>query len=189
MSPRACKNKPQIRTFWQAWPACQMRFSGQRYGLMMPASKKCFAIGAVLLLLATIACDAAPQVTQTNAASTNLQYYAAKGVIKELKPDGITAVIAHEAVSNYMPAMTMPFEVRNTSELRGLRVGDAVDFRICVTDKEGWIDQVTKSGTVIVTDNSTRPLVHIVRDVPILKEGDLLPDYQFTNELGQVVNF
>lgn len=139
---------------------------------------------------ALASCHAVPQSASAPSAgaSTNLQYYDAHGVIKELQPDGKTVVIAHEAVTNYMPAMTMPFEVRNTNELRGLRVGDTVNFRLVVTDKEGWIDRVTKSGTVIVTDNSTQPLVHVVRDVPILKEGDLLPDYQFTNQLGQVEN-
>ncbi len=38
-----------------------------------------------------------------------------------------------------MPAMTMPFEVKNTNELRGLQPGDAVAFRMTVTDTDGWI--------------------------------------------------
>jgi protein SCO1/2 len=126
-----------------------------------------------------------PAGAVTNAAPRTFQV---KGVIKELKPDGKTALIAHEAIPDYMGAMTMEFEVRDTNELRGLRAGDTVTFRMLVTDKEGWIDHVAKSGTVLVTDASTRPLVHVVRDVPRLKEGDELPDYHFTNELGKVVS-
>ena len=37
----------------------------------------------------------------------------AKGTVMELKPDGRTVVIRHEAISNYMAAMTMPFKVKD----------------------------------------------------------------------------
>ncbi len=41
-------------------------------------------------------------------------------MVRELKPDGRTVVIQHEAITNYMPAMTMPFEAREAEELKGL---------------------------------------------------------------------
>ena len=34
------------------------------------------------------------------------------GMVMEFKPDGRTVVIRHEAISNYMAAMTMPFKVK-----------------------------------------------------------------------------
>jgi protein SCO1/2 len=115
------------------------------------------------------------------------QTFAVNGVVKELEPDGKTAVIQHEAISNYMAAMTMPFEVRDPKELRGLKAGDAISFHLVVTSKEGWIEDVAlrqKSA-----DASPAPAaVHISRAVEPLEEGDLLPDYHFTNELGQAVS-
>jgi hypothetical protein len=47
-------------------------------------------------------------------------------------------------IEGYVSAMTMPFEVKDTNELAGLEAGDAVSFRMNVTDKKGWIDQLKK---------------------------------------------
>jgi protein SCO1/2 len=109
------------------------------------------------------------------------------GLVKELEPDGKTVVIQHEAVSNYMAAMTMPFEVRDPKELRGLKPGDAISFRLIVTSKEGWIEGITrrqKSAEALPAP----PAVQISRAVEPLDEGDLLPDCHLTNELGQAVS-
>src|SRR5438132_13888197 len=67
------------------------------------------------------------------AARTTQQVYSVKGVVKEIKIDEHTAIIEHEAVPDYMPAMTMPFKVKATNELRGLQPGDAVSFLMVVT--------------------------------------------------------
>ena len=79
---------------------------------------------------------------ETNA--TDTQTYAAKGIVKELEPDGKTVVISHEAISNYMAAMTMPFEVRDTNELHGLSAGDSITFRLVVTPTHGWIENIVR---------------------------------------------
>src|SRR6185503_14244849 len=76
--------------------------------------------------------------------STNQQIFQVKGVIEEIKPDGKSAVIKHEEIPNYMTAMTMEFETKNTNELQGLKAGDSISFRMIVTDDDGWIDQVKK---------------------------------------------
>ena len=121
-------------------------------------------------------------------AATNQQMFQVKGVIQELSPDGKTVTIKHEAVPNYMPAMTMPFDVHNTNELRGLQVGDDITFRLVVTDKEGWIDHILKTGTVEVVDPYSSPFVHVLHDVEPLAVGDALTEYHFTNELGRVIS-
>jgi protein SCO1 len=114
------------------------------------------------------------------------QVFAAKGIVKELEVDGKTVVISHEAITNYMPAMTMAFEAGDTNQLRGLSAGDSITFRLVVTPTHGWIEDVTKVGS-----SPTKPAlpeaIHISRALAPLDEGDLLPDYQFTNELGQAV--
>jgi len=112
-------------------------------------------------------------------------------VVRELKPDGKTVVIQHEDVTNYMPAMTMPFDVKDTGELKGLQPGDAVAFRINVTDRDAWIDQITKlsaAQSAQPTQPAARPNWRVVRDVELLKVGDALPEYHFTNELDRAVS-
>ena len=115
------------------------------------------------------------------------QVFTVKGVVKELEADGKTAVIRHEAIPGYMQAMTMPFEVRDTNLLRGLQVGDAISFELAVTPTEGWIEAVTKLSSA-APEPAPAPAVHVSRALEPLGEGDKLPDYHFTNELGEAVS-
>ena len=60
-------------------------------------------------------------VTQTNAPGAEDQtIYEVKGVVQEVKAAEKKVVVKHEEVPDYMPAMTMPFDVKNTNELAGL---------------------------------------------------------------------
>src|SRR5580693_8024552 len=81
---------------------------------------------------------------KTSQPAPAMQVFTVKGVIKELEPDGKTAVIQHEAIPGYMQSMTMPFEVRDTNLLRGLKPGDVISFKLNVTQTEGWIASLTK---------------------------------------------
>ena len=127
-------------------------------------------------------------VPEARGLQTSTQIFSVKGVVRELKPDGRTIVIKHEEIPNYMAAMTMPFEARNTNELAGLKPGDEVSFRLLVTDKDGWIDQITKTGATNVDEPPPRETFRRVRFVDPLNIGDAMPDYPFTNELGQAIH-
>jgi protein SCO1/2 len=142
------------------------------------------------------------------AAITN---YQARGFIKELKSDGLTVVIQHEAISNYMGAMSMPFKVKESGDLSGLAVGDPVTFRLRITDVESWIDHIAKTpglspevktppGIVRAEERTSADTVAATA-TPLQVTGDhgamsSLPahrrhpmlDYKFTNELGQAVS-
>lgn len=120
------------------------------------------------------------------AVSTNLQTFFVRGVVKEIKVDGKTVVIDHEEIPNYMAKMVMPFKVKDTNQLAGLGTNDQIHFRFNVAEYESWIDQVTKTGTAAapVADPS-RKNFRLVREVDVLKEGDALPDYPFTNQRGE----
>ncbi len=141
------------------------------------------------------------QAPSSSAHPTN-EVYLARGVLKELKPDGKTAVIRHEEIPNYMDAMTMDFEVKDKRELAGLKPGDALSFRLLVTTNDAWIDQVRKlapqnttnqpNEVVLNTGTGTNAAPAKFRKSPVvepLEVGQQVPDYQFTNHLGQPVSF
>jgi protein SCO1/2 len=127
-----------------------------------------------------------------SSAATSEQYYQAKGVVVSVKPQQKKVEIRHEAIAGYMDAMTMPFEVKDTNELAGLEPGSPVTFRLVITPKEGWIDQINKLG---VARTNAVPLPgpgaalgadsRIVRDVEPLNLGDALPEYHLTNQFGK----
>ncbi|MBI2948449.1 MAG: SCO family protein [Verrucomicrobia bacterium] len=144
-----------------------------------------------LLVLSTLAsCSRGPdsKPASSSQSTTHLRTFAVKGVLKKLEAGSRTVTIQHEEVPNFMPAMTMPFTVKDTKELQGLAPGDAISFQLHVTADESWIDQLQKTARPSTNAAPVRPPVRLVRDVEPLKVGDTMPDYRFTNELGQAVS-
>jgi len=127
--------------------------------------------------------------TNSVATTNKLQTYQVKGVVVSLGDDGKTVKIKHEEIPGYMGAMTMEFEVRGTNELNGLSTGDAVAFRMLVTDDDGWIDQIRKLDAPKAEVPPQLPQgIRVVRDVEPLEAGDLLPEYRFTNQSGKIIS-
>ena len=121
------------------------------------------------------------------AAAAVIQTYPAKGVVQSVNQDGRQIVVRHDAISNYMDAMTMPFKVIETAALANLHPGDEITFQLHVSATASWIDQIKKTGTTLPPPNqkpadySPLPAVTAVTTNPLLF-------YKFTNELGQAVS-
>ncbi len=86
--------------------------------------------------------------------------------------------------------MTMPFNVKDPREVAELEPGDEITFRLHATDDEHWIDRVAKTGMKVSLPNIPDPNDEDEEgtNTTELDIGDLLPDYSFTNELGQAVS-
>src|SRR6267378_3514014 len=143
-------------------------------------------------LLGVSGCGRAPQAPLKGEAvtppNTHQKIFEVKGVVIAVKPREKSIEIKHEEIPGYMPAMTMPFDVRNTNELTGLQPGDSVSFRMLVTDTEGWIDQIRKLAIPATKLTSASGPLRLVREVEPLSVGDPLPDYHFTNQFGQPIS-
>src|SRR5580704_16380884 len=122
-------------------------------------------------------------------AASGAQTFVVKGVVKRIEPDGKTIVISHEAIPNYMPAMTMPFEARDTNELRGLNPGDSITFHMVVTPEHGWVEDITKIASAGGQSQAgvgsagaspyravTNGGISMTRALQPLDEGDMMPD-------------
>ena len=117
---------------------------------------------------------------------TLVQTYPAKGVVQEIRTNTQTVVIKHEAITNYMDAMTMPFKVVEPAALANLHPGDEVAFQLHVTPTTSWIDQITKTGTVSPPPKNPANYEPAIA-VNTMAANPLL-FYKFTNELGQAVS-
>lgn len=129
---------------------------------------------------------------KTNAAVPKV--YEVGGEFKEANLAKRVVRIAHDEIPGYMRKMTMEFELRDSSDLTQLKVGDRVTFQLKVTDEDGWIESLkrvsgpapTPSSAVAVPTNSPASRPKIAPSEPLFP-GDLLPDYAFTNQLGRPV--
>ena len=100
----------------------------------------------VVLMLALAACGQAAKApatepdsasseeptTEENTASS--QHYEAVGVIVSFMAEKKFVNIAHDTILGFMNAMTMPFEVKDTTLLRGFQEGDSISFHFTVAD-------------------------------------------------------
>ena len=111
---------------------------------------------------------AAPKVTT----------YEVRGVLQEASADRRRAIIAHEEVPGYMEAMTMEFDVLNSTLPTELEPGDRVAFRLSVTETQSWIDQVRKLGG----PTGPRPATP---NAASLQSGMPLPDCALIDQRGQ----
>lgn len=136
----------------------------------------------MLSSLASNLAHAAEKMSATN------QIHTTQGLVREIAPDHHKAVIRHEAIPGYMPAMTMEFNVRNTNELSGISVGDTVTFRLTATEETHWIDQVKKVASPTNSVLATTPPI-TPSQTGELKPGDLLPDYELISETGKAIHF
>ena len=112
-----------------------------------------------------------------------------RGVVQGLPLDHGTIAIEHEDIPGFMPSMTMPFSARDEKEIAGLKLGDAISFRLNVTRQDSWIDQVHEID---------RLSVHLPTPAPVspspasarskrLREGDAMPDFTLTDQSGKQV--
>ena len=153
----------------------------------------------ILSLLVAVLCSGCGGPSSSSSATAQadaVTNYPVRGVVQALRPDGKTVVIKHEEIPGYMAAMTMPFDVKDTNELRGLKPGDTVDFRMRVTEKDGWIDRLrvatnapaTPATAAVPPMTNAAAALRILPNVPALNPGDALPDYAFTNESGRAIH-
>jgi protein SCO1 len=113
------------------------------------------------------------------------QHYETRGVVRGFFPDRSTIEIQHENISGFMPSMTMPFVARDQKQIAGLKIGDAISFRMTVTQKDFWIDNVKKirREEVDVAGPKRAPVASAERDAR-LKEGDEMPPFSLTDQNG-----
>jgi len=145
----------------------------------------CLKSFCFLLLLAVAGCK--PESAAPDASRPVVKTFDARGVVQQIAADRRSVTIKHEAISNYMSAMTMDFVVKDTNELAAIAPADEVTFKLVVHEAGHWIEQIhfESHHAAVVTNKVDKPPTTIV-DV---KPGDLPPDGGLTAEDGRTVHF
>ncbi|MGA6939613.1 MAG: SCO family protein, partial [Pseudolabrys sp.] len=89
----------------------------------------------------------------------------------------------------FMPSMTMPFVARDPKQIADLETGDAISFRMAVTQKDFWIENVKKirREDVNVAEPKQTSSVSTEHDAR-LKEGDEMQPFSLTNQNGEPIS-
>jgi protein SCO1 len=107
--------------------------------------------------------------------------YELKGQVLAVDPEQRTLTIRHDDIQGFMPAMTMPFKVREGSLLEGRVPGDLVRATLVVSETEAYLSSVERVGHVELTEAEAPPGA----SAPIAVAGDAAPDAELVDESGQ----
>jgi protein SCO1 len=72
---------------------------------------------------------------------TNITTFPLKGVVVAIDTVKHRLMISHEAIPNYMDAMTMSFRVKNLELLKSVQVGDSIQGVLAVSSTETWLER------------------------------------------------
>lgn len=119
----------------------------------------------------------APAVALAEADTT---VYSASGVLEDGDQDRRELRIRHDEIENYMPAMTMPFPIRDWDALPGdLYTGDSIAFELVVLPGEYYIRAVE-----ILKRNPLAP-PKFEPTAKALHPGEIYPNGRFTDAYGE----
>ena len=125
-------------------------------------------------LVATFACRKPPAPAS--------QRYPVKGKVVEVALPEKQLVLEHEDIPGYMPAMTMPFPVKDEALLKVAAVGDEVTASLVIQGSLYWLEDVAvtrkTTGTPMPRPTST--------DVEV-KPGEAMPEVALVNQDGKKV--
>ena len=110
------------------------------------------------------------------------------GQIRAVDVAGKTVRIAHEEIPNYMPAMIMPFPVKNADILKGFSAGENVQFELVVTENDSWIshiemiagDSPAETAGIQTTSASAQNA-----DAGRIRAGEVVPDFALIDQNGR----
>jgi protein SCO1/2 len=123
----------------------------------------------VWLLLALLTC----------AACDRAKRYPLVGQVLSVDTANQQLVIKHQDIHGFMPGMTMPFRVKDGSQLAGRKPGDLVTATLVVADRQAYLEDVRKTGEAPVAESDVpRP------STPLVAEGAAVPDAEFVDQDG-----
>src|SRR5437773_10149239 len=112
--------------------------------------------------------------------SANEKRYPIKGKIVAVDKTDRTATIEHEDIVGYMPAMTMPFKIKNDADLEMMKPGDQVTGNLVIDDLSSWIEI-----TAIIEGGAPLTSTTVVPGEPT--PGDDIPDFGLVNQDGKLI--
>jgi protein SCO1/2 len=116
-------------------------------------------------LVAATACSRAP------AART----YQLKGQVLAVRADTNEILVKHEDIQGFMPAMTMPYVVKEPALLKDRVAGDLITATLNVAPDLAWLSAIAKTGSAPLPEDAATS-IPAAAGVHLLKPGDEVPE-------------
>ena len=115
--------------------------------------------------------------------------YRLQGQVLSVDPSGTRAQIKHEEIEGLMPAMTMPYEVRDAKLLEGLAPGDLINATLVIESNGAYLSAVNKVGSAPLEASADAPSAFASSGFELLKPGEAAPEAHFIDQDGRERDF
>jgi len=122
-------------------------------------------------------------VAITTGCQPNGKRYDLRGQVKAKDMATSEITVSHEDIPGFMPAMTMPYRVKNQAVLQELQPGDkiAADVIVAKGGTDYWLENVR------ITDESGRGRINL-KMPHMLMPGERVPDIALVNQDGRTIH-
>jgi protein SCO1 len=139
----------------------------------------------VLSVLSLCLAFAASACTKSDERTFTLQ-----GQVLSIEPARKLLTVKHEEIKGFMPAMTMPYEVRDAKLLDGLAPGDLINATLVVVSNGAFLSAIRKVGQApLEKPPAEAPNPSASAGFELLKPGEAVPDGAFVDQSGQKRRF
>ena len=109
--------------------------------------------------------------------------YQLTGQILVVKPETNEILVKHDDIPGFMPAMTMPYTVKDSAIIKDRVAGDLVTATLKVAPDGAFLSAVAKTGSAPLPEDA-RTTIPAAANVHILQAGDAVPETRLTDYDG-----
>jgi protein SCO1/2 len=107
--------------------------------------------------------------------------YELTGQILVVKPETNEVLVKHEDIKGFMPAMTMPYHVKEYALIKDRVPGDLITATLNVAPNEAFLTAIKKTGSAPLPEDA-RTTIPAAANVYLLKPGSAVPDTPLTDQ-------
>jgi protein SCO1/2 len=116
---------------------------------------------------------------------SNQRTYPVHGQVVGVTPDRQEATVKHGEIAGLMPAMTMPYKIKDKAELNAVRPGDVIDATLTIVENDAYLTDVKKVGEAPLEQAPEPTTVTGAAGPELLKPGEVVPDATFVDQDGR----
>ena len=129
-------------------------------------------IGLILVCWTAVACNHANEAKR----------YPVQGEVISLDTQKNLMTLKHGDIPNFMPAMTMSYEMAYPKEVNGIAAGDTIRAELVVSNGVGRLEKIQLETKAAPSAAKPAAPVHLP------STGDEVPDFRFVNQDGKAIH-
>ena len=100
-------------------------------------------------------------------------------ISRQTPGDRVEVTLSHGDIPGFMPAMTMPYGVKDPGAVSGLSAGDVIDATLVVLGNDVHLESIRKTGRAALPADATA-----VKAIDVMQPGDRVADAAMVDQTG-----